>query len=90
VTDQTDLVVIGDGAQGIWNLADEHAPQATQIVDWLHASQYVWRAAATIDGETGSLRIPWAYQHLDALWDGRVTDVLAALEPYRANGEGGC
>lgn len=27
-------------------------------------------------------------QQLDALWDGRVTDVLAALEPYRARGEG--
>lgn len=88
VTDQTDLVVIGDGAHGIGNLADEHGPQATQIVDWYHASPYVWRAAATIDGEPGTLRIPWARQRLDALREGRVADVLAALEPYRANGEG--
>jgi hypothetical protein len=88
VTDRTDLVVIGDGAHGIGNLADEHVPQATQIVDWYHASQGVWRAASTIDGETSALRIPWARQHLDALWDGRVADVLAALEPYRADGEG--
>jgi hypothetical protein len=87
VTDQTDLVVIGDGAHWIWNLAAEHFPQATQIVDWYHASQYVWRAASTIFGETSDLRVPWARQHLDRLWDGRVADVLTALEPYRPKGE---
>jgi hypothetical protein len=57
-------------------------------VDWYHASQSVWRAAAAIFGETSDLRLPWVRQRLDALWDGRVTDVLAALEPYRARGEG--
>jgi hypothetical protein len=88
VTDQSEVVVIGDGAHWIWNLADAHFPQATQIVDWYHASQYVWQAAATIFGETSDLRIPWAHQHLDALWDGRVADVLTALEPYRAKGDG--
>jgi len=88
VTDQTEVVVLGDGAHWIWNLAAEHVPHATQIVDWYHASQSVWRAAAAIFGETSDLRLPWVRQRLDALWDGRVTDVLAALEPYRARGEG--
>jgi hypothetical protein len=88
VTDQTEVVVIGDGAHWIWNLAEAHFPQATQIVDWYHASQYVWRAAATIFGETSDRRIPWARRHLDRLWAGQVTDVLTALEPYRAMGAG--
>jgi hypothetical protein len=88
VTNETELVVMGDGAHWIWNLADDHFPQATQIVDWYHASQYVGRAAATIFGETSDGRVPWARQHLDALWDGRVADVLAALAPYRAKGDG--
>jgi len=34
------------------------------------------------------LRLPWVRQQLDALRDGRVTDVLAALAPYRARGKG--
>lgn len=88
VTAQTEVVVIGDGAHWIWNLADAHFPQATQIVDWYHASQYVWRAAATIFGETSARRIPWARQQLDRLWDGGVGDVCATLEPYRTKGEG--
>jgi len=58
------------------------------MVDWYHARHDVWRAAGTIVGETGDLRIPWAHQHRDLLWDGRVVDVLAAREPYRAKGEG--
>lgn len=85
---QTELVVLGDGAHWIWNIAQDQFPHATQILDWYHASQYVWRAAATIFGETSDLRIPWARQHLDALWEGRVRDVLATLEPYRPKGEG--
>lgn len=88
VTEQTELVALGDGAAWIWNLVDEHFPHATQILDWYHASQYVWRAAATIFGETNDVRTPWVRQQLDALWDGRVTDVLAVLERYRAKGEG--
>jgi hypothetical protein len=88
VNDTTEVVVIGDGAHWIWNIASEHFPQATQIVDWYHASQYVWTAAATIFGEGSDLRIPWAKRQLDALWDGRVADVLQALAPYQSKGEG--
>ena len=34
-----EVVVVGDGAHWIWNLADLHFPGATQIVDWYHASK---------------------------------------------------
>ena len=88
LTEQTELVALGDGAPWIWNLVAEHFPQATQILDWYHASQYVWKAAATIFGETNEVRTSWVRQQLDALWDGRVADVLVVLERYRAKGEG--
>jgi hypothetical protein len=88
VTAHTELVVIGDGAHWMWRLADDHFPQATHIVDWYHASQYVWRAAATIFGETSDLRSTWARRYLDVLWDGRTPEVLAGLEPYRGMGAG--
>lgn len=88
VNDTTEVVVIGDGAHWIWNLAAEQFPQATQIIDWYHASQYVWNAATTIYGEGSTLRTTWAHQQLDALWEGRVADVLQALAPYQAKGEG--
>src|SRR2546427_12568553 len=35
-------VVMGDGAEWIWNNADQHFPGAVQIVDLYHSSQHLW------------------------------------------------
>ena len=34
-------VVLGDGAKWIWNIANEHFPTATQIVDYFHAVEHI-------------------------------------------------
>jgi hypothetical protein len=85
---ESEVVVLGDGAHWIWNVAESHFPHATQVLDWYHASEYVWNAATAIFGEGSAPRRDWAKQQLDALWDGQVAQVLAALEPYRSKGEG--
>jgi hypothetical protein len=74
------LIVIGDGAHWIWNLADEHFPDAIQIVDWYHASAYIWQAAHALYGEGTDFAHQWAKQHLDLLWEGQVTTLIAHLE----------
>jgi transposase len=38
-------VVIGDGAEWIWNLAHQDFPSAIQIVDLCHARQHLWELA---------------------------------------------
>ena len=38
-------VVMGDGAEWIWNLAEQHFPGAIQIVDLYHARQHLWELA---------------------------------------------
>ena len=38
-------VVIGDGAEWIWNIANDHFPGAVQIVDLYHARQHLWELA---------------------------------------------
>lgn len=35
------VIVLGDGAPWIWNLANEHFPYATQIIDLYHAKEHV-------------------------------------------------
>jgi hypothetical protein len=82
-----EVVVLGDGAHWIWNLAESHFPGATQILDWYHASQYVWEAARAIWGESSPERLAWAQLQLDELWEGKVEQVLAALEVERGAGE---
>jgi hypothetical protein len=73
------VVVIGDGAHWIWNLAEEHFPGATQILDWYHAATYVWQAAHALCGQDSDDAKRWARQHLDLLWDGQVATVIAHL-----------
>jgi hypothetical protein len=82
-----EVVVLGDGAHWIWNIATTHFPRATQILDWYHASEYVWHAASAIWGEAGAQRAPWAACQLDALWDGKVAEVLTELAQWQACGE---
>ena len=35
------LTILGDGAHWIWNLASQHFPEATQIVDLFHAREHL-------------------------------------------------
>jgi hypothetical protein len=48
-------VVLGDGAEWIWNIADQHFAGAIQIVDIWHAREHLWDIAAKLfpsDDET--------------------------------------
>lgn len=38
VLSSAEVVVVGDGAHWMWNIAERHFPRAIQIVDWDHAS----------------------------------------------------
>jgi hypothetical protein len=38
-------VVIGDGAHWIWEMAETDYPDALQILDFYHLSEYVWKVA---------------------------------------------
>ena len=40
--DVNELIVIGDGAKWIWDLAEKEFPLAAQIVDWYHAKQHLY------------------------------------------------
>jgi len=40
-----ELVVLGDGADWIWNLCAQHFPQALQIVDYWHMTQHLYTVA---------------------------------------------
>ncbi|MDQ3927923.1 MAG: ISKra4 family transposase [Chloroflexota bacterium] len=88
VMEAEEVVVVGDGAHWIWNIAQAQFPQATQVVDWYHASEYGWKAASALWGEREPQRADWAQRQLDRLWEGQVGQVLEALEQHQGAGEG--
>jgi hypothetical protein len=87
VLSSDEVVVLGDGAHWIWNIAERHFPRAIQIVDWYHASEYLWNAASAIWGESSPERQIWAKAQVDLLWEGQVEQVLVELQKWLSSGE---
>jgi hypothetical protein len=82
VSQTKEVVAIGDGAHWIWDQVHEHFPQAIEIVDWYHATSYIWTIAHALHGEGTDAAKAWARSPLDDLWDGKTDAVLAHLQGY--------
>jgi hypothetical protein len=78
----TRRAVLGDGAKWIWNLADEHFPDAVQIVDRFHAKQHLSDVAKSIYGAGSDLGEQWARERHDELDAGDIDAVLNALRVH--------
>jgi hypothetical protein len=76
-----ELVFLGDGAEWIWNLAQEHYPEAVQIVDWFHANEYIAPVAQAAFSEQEQ-REDWIKQLQTDLWEGRLDAVLEAFDGF--------
>jgi hypothetical protein len=83
-----ELVFVADGAPWIWNLVQMHFPGSTEIVDWYHAAEYVWRVAHKLYGEDSAPGTAWAERCLDYLWEGEFEALLAALRAQQTTEEG--
>jgi hypothetical protein len=79
--------VLGDGAKWIWNLADEHFPDAIQIVDRFHAKQHLSDVAKAIYGTASRRGEQWARRRHKELDDGEVGSILNALRRHCPNNE---
>ena len=73
-------VVIGDGAEWIWNIADDHFPGAIQIVDLFHARQHLWDVARKLYPNQEAEQKRWMAIHQDDLLDkGKIEDLVSSL-----------
>jgi hypothetical protein len=76
-----ELIFLGDGAEWIWNLAQEHYPEAVQIVDWFHATEYI-APVATAAFATEAPQQVWIKQVRTDLWEGDLEAVIAAFDRF--------
>ena len=73
-------VVMGGGAEWIWNLADQHFPGAVQIVDLFHARQHLWNLARKLYPNDKMQQQVWITAHQKRLLDeGRIEPLVLAL-----------
>jgi hypothetical protein len=72
-------VFIGDGLPWNWSLWREHFSAFTPILDFIHAVQYLYAAALAWEANDAARwkrYLAWA----EAVWQGRVQEVIAELE----------
>ena len=76
------VVVLLDGALGLWNLATQlFKPwkRVTFVLDIMHVMSYLWSAAHALFGEQSKAGKHWVQQKLTAILCGRVGYVIGGL-----------
>jgi hypothetical protein len=73
-------VVMGDGAEWIWNLADQYFPGATQIVDLFHARAHLWELARKLHPNDESGQNRWMMVHQDLLDTCKIKKLVTSLQ----------
>ena len=76
------LVILLDGALGLWNLAPKLFKawrRVTCVLDIIHVVGYLWSAANARFGEQSTVRKHWVQQKLTEILRGRVGYVIGGL-----------
>ena len=80
------LTILGDGAHWIWNLAGQHFPEATQIVDLYHAREHLHDLARLLAFMLGDHHDGWLAGRSDELDDGNIPALLSAARAFPLTG----
>jgi len=79
-------VVMGDGAEWIWNLAEQHFPGAVQIVDLYHARQHLWEIARKLHPNDDTQQKSWMKVHQKRMLDkGKIAKLVATLRSLHSS-----
>ena len=78
-------VVIGDGAEWIWNLVAEHFLGAIQIVDFYHACQHLWEVARRLHPHNEGNQKTWMKIHQKLLEKGKIEKLVLSLRSIDAD-----
>ncbi len=77
------VVVIGDGAPWIWNLADEHFHEAIQIVDLYHAREHFGDIGKLLYWSNTTKTKEWVKERYAELDDGDIEALVKAMRRHR-------
>jgi hypothetical protein len=78
-----EVVVLGDGAAWIWQLAATQFPGALQIVDFFHASEHLWQVARERFGPETPAAKAWVAARQAELQADGVDAVLSAIAAWQ-------
>jgi hypothetical protein len=76
------VVIVGDGAEWIWNRASMFVRRC-EILDFWHALEHAWSYARLHYGEGSQQADQWVHQIAEDLRAGKVQEVVARLKRMR-------
>ena len=80
------VVVLGDGAKWIWNLADEHFPKATQIIDLFHAKEHLCDFIKSVFPDA-EMRRAKEKEWMELLEAGKIEELSKEMAQYAGSSE---
>jgi hypothetical protein len=78
-----EVVVLGDGADWIWNQAAMHFAGSVEILDYYHACEHIWSFATARYGEGSAARKRWAQTQCRKLKTNGPASLLRSLRRYK-------
>jgi hypothetical protein len=78
------VLILGDGAPWIWNLAADQFGARTEIVDFYHAAEHLGTVAKALYPDDAAAAHAWATTQIHALRDEGVAPVQDTLRTARA------
>ncbi|MCI0657930.1 MAG: ISKra4 family transposase [Acidobacteria bacterium] len=79
-------VFLGDGQREIWDLAETFFPEYEKVLDWMHASEYLWKAAYLWLPESSPEACAWVARQQKRFRAGQVKDVIREIRKLARDG----
>lgn len=76
-------VILGDGAVSIWNYASMYHPDAIQILDYYHASEYLGKALISLESSNNKIR----EEKFKLLEEGEIKKIIDWLQEQKQTPE---
>lgn len=73
------VIILGDGAEWIWNRIARFCDRPVEIVDFYHASEHVWQAGQVLYGEGTTKTEEWVTLRLKELLEEGPGSLLSSL-----------
>jgi len=77
-------VALCDGCEALQTRIASYFPNYAQILDFIHANEYLWDVATVLLGEDDQKRLPWMIQHTHQLLAGETGAVIAEFRDLAA------
>lgn len=70
-------VALCDGCEALQSRLANQFQDFTQVLDFIHAAEYLWKVANSLLGETNEQRIPWMAEHTLQMLTGQTESLIA-------------